>query len=167
MTALEAAQASGLVVSGGPLLVLLSGGADSVCLLDVAIELEAGVSALHVNHALRGGADGDEQFCRELCDRLGVPLRVERLSGAPEGNVEAWARDLRYAAAERTAEGDYATGHTLSDQAVHRGVPPRDITGPARALRDGAAARAAHQTAARNHARGDPRVVPAARARVA
>jgi tRNA(Ile)-lysidine synthase len=117
MTALEAAQASGLVVSGGPLLVLLSGGADSVCLLDVAIELEAGVSALHVNHALREGADGDEQFCRELCDRLGVPLRVERLSGAPEGNVEAWARDLRYAAAERTAEGDYATGHTLSDQA--------------------------------------------------
>ena len=117
MTALEAARESGLVVEGEPLLVLLSGGADSVCLLDVAIELEAGVAALHVNHGLRDGADADERFCRELCDRLGVPLTVERASGAPEGNVQAWARELRYAAAERLAEGDYATGHTRSDQA--------------------------------------------------
>jgi tRNA(Ile)-lysidine synthase len=117
MTALDAARASGLVVAGEPLLVLLSGGADSVCLLDVAIELEAGVSALHVNHGLRDGADADERFCLDLCDRLGVPLTVEQAEGPPEGNLEAWARELRYAAAERTADGDYATGHTLSDQA--------------------------------------------------
>src|SRR5215208_2524930 len=117
MTARDAARASGLVVAGEPLLVLLSGGADSVCLLDVAIELEAGVAALHVNHGLREGADADEECCRELCERLGVPLTVERAAGPPEGNVEAWARELRYAAAERVAEGDYATGHTLSDQA--------------------------------------------------
>ena len=117
MTALDAARASGLVVAGEPLLVLLSGGADSVCLLDVAIELEAGVAALHVNHGLREGADADEEFCRDLCERLGVPLAVERASGPPAGNVEAWARGLRYEAAERAAEGDYATGHTLSDQA--------------------------------------------------
>ena len=117
MNALEAARDSGLVAEGEPLLVLLSGGADSVCLLDVAIELEAGVAALHVNHALREGADDDEQFCRDLCDRLGVPLTVERAEGAPAGNVQAWARDLRYRTAERVAEGAYATGHTLSDQA--------------------------------------------------
>jgi tRNA(Ile)-lysidine synthase len=117
MTPLDAARASGLVVPGEPLLVLLSGGADSVCLLDVAIELEAGVSALHVNHGLRADAGGDERFCRELCDRLGVALTVERASGAPEGNVQVWARQLRYAAADRVADGDYATGHTLSDQA--------------------------------------------------
>ena len=117
MTPLEAARASGLVVPGEPLLVLISGGPDSVCLLDVAVELEAGVSALHVNHGLRPDAGADEEFCRELCERLGVPLTVERAGGAPEGNVQAWARELRYAAAERLAEGDYATGHTLSDQA--------------------------------------------------
>ncbi|MGH2837208.1 MAG: tRNA lysidine(34) synthetase, partial [Thermoleophilaceae bacterium] len=117
MNPLEAARASGLVVPGEPLLVLLSGGADSVCLLDVAIELEAGVAALHVNHGLRPDADDDERFCRELCDRLGVPLTVERTAGAPEGNVQAWARELRYAAAERIADADYTTGHTLSDQA--------------------------------------------------
>ena len=114
---LEVARASGLVVAGEPLLVLLSGGADSVCLLDVAIELEAGVAALHVNYGLRDGADADERFCGDLCERLGVPLTVERAAGAPEGNVQAWARELRYAVAERTAEGDYATGHTMSDQA--------------------------------------------------
>ena len=117
MNALDAARASGLVVPGEPLLVLLSGGADSVCLLDVAIELEAGIAALHVNHGLRPDADEDERFCRELCDRLGVPLTVERAAGAPEGNVQAWARALRYATAEGIADGDYATGHTLSDQA--------------------------------------------------
>ena len=116
MTALEAARASGLVAAGEPLLVLLSGGADSVCLLDVAIELEAGVAALHVNYGLREGADAEERFCRELCVRLGVPLTVERAGGAPAGNVQAWAREVRYAAAERIAEGDYATGHTMSDQ---------------------------------------------------
>jgi tRNA(Ile)-lysidine synthase len=114
---LEAARAGGLVVAGEPLLILLSGGPDSVCLIDVAIELEAGVAALHMNYGLRAGADEDEQFCRELCDRLGVPLTVERAAGAPEGNVQAWARGLRYGAAERLADGDYAAGHTLSDQA--------------------------------------------------
>jgi tRNA(Ile)-lysidine synthase len=117
MNALDAARESRLVRAGEPLLVLLSGGADSVCLLDVAIELEAGLSALHVNYALREGADGDEAFCRELCERRGVPLAVEHARERPEGNVQAWARDLRYAAAERLAEGDYCTGHTLSDQA--------------------------------------------------
>ncbi len=40
--ALEAARRSGLIAPGEPLLVLLSGGADSVCLLDVALELGAG-----------------------------------------------------------------------------------------------------------------------------
>ena len=117
MTALEAARASGLVAAGEPLLVLLSGGADSVCLLDVAVDLEASVSALHVNYGLRDGADADEQFCRDLCERLGVPLTVERAGEPGAGNVQAWARELRYAAAERLAAGDYATGHTLSDQA--------------------------------------------------
>ncbi|HYH58170.1 MAG TPA: tRNA lysidine(34) synthetase TilS [Thermoleophilaceae bacterium] len=117
MNPLEAARASGLVVPGEPLLVLLSGGGDSVCLLDVAVELEAGVAALHVNHGLRADADDDERFCRDLCERLGVALTVERAGAPPAGNVQAWARDLRYTAAERVAAGDYATGHTVSDLA--------------------------------------------------
>ncbi len=115
--ALEAARASGLVAQGRPLLVMLSGGGDSVCLLDVCLRLGARVGALHVNYGLREGAAEDEAFCRALCERLGVPLTVEAVSLPEEGNLQAAARDARYAAAERHAEGDYAAAHTASDQA--------------------------------------------------
>jgi tRNA(Ile)-lysidine synthase len=118
--ALEAASESGLIRAGEPLLVMLSGGTDSVCLLDCAVTLGARVSALHVNYGLRAESDSDEEHCRALCSSLGVPLAVERVR-LPEGagNLQAEARDRRYALAERHApEGtDYATGHTASDQA--------------------------------------------------
>jgi tRNA(Ile)-lysidine synthase len=115
---LESARASALVPEGEPLLVLVSGGADSVCLLDVAMRLGALVSALHVNYGLRAESDSDADFCRGLCELLGVPLALERVSVPPEGNLQAQARDLRYALAERHAAGGrYATGHTASDQA--------------------------------------------------
>jgi tRNA(Ile)-lysidine synthase len=101
-----------------PLLVLVSGGGDSVALLDLAVRSGAAVSALHVNYGMREGADGDEEFVRELCARLDVPLFVEHVPLAgPVGNLQERARDARYALAERLAEGLYATGHTASDQA--------------------------------------------------
>ena len=118
-------RASGLVEPGKPLLVLLSGGADSTCLLDVAVRLGARVQALHVNYGLRGEAsEADEARCRELCARLDVPLAVERVAlraaaGEP-GNLQAEAREARYALAEgraRALAADYATAHTASDQA--------------------------------------------------
>jgi tRNA(Ile)-lysidine synthase len=116
--ALEAAAESGLIREGEPLLVLLSGGADSTCLLDVALRLGAQVSALHANYGLRPESNSDADFCRALCERLGVPLTVERLTLPGLGNLQAEARELRYALAERhAAAGDYATGHTASDQA--------------------------------------------------
>src|SRR5262249_4980645 len=77
------------------------------------------VSALHVNYGLRGAeSDEDETFCRTLCASLGVPLEVVR-AGTPAGNVQAWAREVRYAEAERVAaERDalIAVGHTATDQ---------------------------------------------------
>jgi tRNA(Ile)-lysidine synthase len=115
--ALDAARASGLVRAGEPVLVMVSGGADSVCLLDVAVELGASVSALHVNYGLREGADGDEALVRELCGALEVPLHVERVELGAEHNLQAEARERRYALAERYAVGDYAAAHTASDQA--------------------------------------------------
>ncbi len=115
--ALDAARTSGLVRAGGPLLVMLSGGADSVCLLDVALRLDARVSALHVNYGLRPAAGDDEAHCRELCARLGVDLAVERVRLPDFGNLQAAARDARYRLAERLAEDDYAAAHTASDQA--------------------------------------------------
>ena len=115
--ALDAARASGLVPAGQPLLVMLSGGPDSVCLLDVAVRLGAETSALHVNYGLRAAAEQDEAHCRALCGQLGVALTVERARLTDAGNVQAQARDARYAAAERVAAGDYAAAHTASDQA--------------------------------------------------
>ena len=117
MDALEAARRSGLIKAGEPLLVMISGGADSTCLLHVAVQLGARASALHVNYRLRGKeSDADEAYCRALCDELGVPLQVERVR-LDRGNVQAMARDARYGLAEMLATGDYAAGHTRTDQA--------------------------------------------------
>jgi tRNA(Ile)-lysidine synthase len=125
----DAVRRSGLFARDRLLLVMLSGGQDSTCLLDVAVALlgAGNVCALHVNYGLREGADGDEAHCRGLCERLGVRLEVLR-TGGPEvvgeqggqgGNLQAWAREVRYAEATRLArERDalIAAGHTASDQ---------------------------------------------------
>jgi tRNA(Ile)-lysidine synthase len=100
-----------------PVLVLLSGGGDSVALLDLAVGAGADVSALHVNYGLREGAADDEAFVRDLCSSLGVPLFAESVELGSEGNLQERARDARYALAERLTTGLYATGHTATDQA--------------------------------------------------
>ena len=115
-------EAGGLLVGPAPVLAMLSGGRDSVCMLDLAVRARGpeGVSALHVNYGLREEAGEDERHCTELCLRLGVSLEVERprrFEGA--GNLQAWARGERYAAAARLAEASGATivtGHTADDQ---------------------------------------------------
>ena len=117
---LDRVRATGLLGAGADVLVLLSGGRDSVCLLDVAVALECSVRALHVNYGLREEADEDEAHCRALCEHLGVALAVHRAArpGDSPGNLQAWARDVRYAAATEAAEdGLVAVGHTASDQA--------------------------------------------------
>jgi tRNA(Ile)-lysidine synthase len=117
--AVEAAvRAGGLLRPGVPLVVLLSGGRDSVCLLDLAARLAGPVSALHVDYGLRGSAAADAEHCAALCERLAVPLTVHRPARPPRGNLQAWARDVRYAEAARLAgpEGLVAAGHTASDQ---------------------------------------------------
>jgi tRNA(Ile)-lysidine synthase len=113
---LEAARESGLVVPGEPLLVMVSGGGDSVALLDIAVRLGAAVSVLHVNYGLREDAASDESFVRDLAARLGVFLHARQV-GLPDGNTQEQARDARYSIAEQLADGDYAAAHTASDQA--------------------------------------------------
>jgi len=115
-------QETGLLEPGFRLLAMLSGGADSVCLLHVLRELvgPSRVAALHVNHGLREAAALDERFCVELCESLGVPLAIERVEVARSGNLEAAAREARYRSAERVRDrlalDRVATGHTSSDQ---------------------------------------------------
>jgi len=123
---LERVAATGLLEAGRPVVVLLSGGRDSVCLLDVAVAVSGApaVRALHVNYALRPEADGDEAHCAALCADLGVPLVLERAARPDDapGNLQAWARDVRYAAGARCAAAAgpgarVAAAHTATDQA--------------------------------------------------
>ena len=131
----DAVRAADLLAAPQPLVTMLSGGRDSVCLLDVAVALRGpdAVSALHVNYGLRQQADAEERHCGQLCEALGVALRVVRAHrpaqasaacadaarGEPvAGNVQAWAREVRYRAAARAARERgalIATGHTADD----------------------------------------------------
>ena len=111
-----------LLAPGRPVVVLLSGGSDSTCLLDLAVRIcgADAVSALHMNYGLRGPAsDEDERHCARLCERLGVALEVRRPAPRARGNLQAWARQERYRAAGELAcprDADVAAGHTAADQ---------------------------------------------------
>jgi len=112
----------GLLAGPEPVLVMLSGGRDSVCLLDLAVRVRGAeaVGAVHVNYGLRDEAGGDEAHCARLCERLGVTLEMVRAEREEDaGNLQAWAREQRYAAAARLADerdSVIATGHTADDQ---------------------------------------------------
>jgi tRNA(Ile)-lysidine synthase len=88
-------------------LCLVSGGADSTCLFHALRELGYRVSALHVDHGLRGAeSDEDARWCAE---RFGA----EVVQAAARCSTEAELRDVRYSF---RAGALRATGHTLSDQ---------------------------------------------------
>jgi tRNA(Ile)-lysidine synthase len=117
---LERVLAEGLLAPGTAVVAMLSGGRDSVCMLDLAVRALGPdlVMALHVNYGLRDDSDEDEGLCAALCESLGVELAVER-PRRPEGpgNLQAWARDARYAAAAGLVPGaTVVTGHTADDQ---------------------------------------------------
>ncbi|MBR3159047.1 MAG: tRNA lysidine(34) synthetase TilS [Atopobiaceae bacterium] len=118
-----------------PVVLMVSGGADSTALLVLAatsaLDIDDGrgkariarerLHVLHVNHQLRGlDAEEDEEFVRELARRYGIPCTIRRVDVAvlasadgTDGNVENVGREVRYAEAVRLT-------NTLSEQA---GVP--------------------------------------------
>lgn len=108
---------------GARLGVAVSGGADSVALLDILQKLGFALHILHVNHQLRGPeSEGDEQFVRELARQRGIPVEVLRAAPPPAGeNLEQALRRIRYAFFDQARRHlrleRVATGHTLSDQA--------------------------------------------------
>ena len=98
-----------LIRPGGEVTCLVSGGADSTSLWHALSALGYRVSALHVNHALRGAESAeDARFCRDV---LGA--EVVEAPADPASATEAELRDLRYAVARDRLR---ATGHTASDQ---------------------------------------------------
>jgi tRNA(Ile)-lysidine synthase len=100
-----------LIPAGGAVTCLVSGGADSTCLFHALRELGYRVSAVHVNHGLRGEeSEQDAAFCRAHFDAEVIRRRDCQLLG----NTESALRDARYLATE--GRGLRATGHTASDQ---------------------------------------------------
>lgn len=110
-------------------IVGLSGGADSVCLLILMKELceekDLEIIAVHINHGIRGEeADADEAFCRLFCERLGVEykachINVPEYADRNHLSVEEAARILRYEALYNEAgeNGVIAVAHHQNDQA--------------------------------------------------
>jgi tRNA(Ile)-lysidine synthase len=126
----RAVERLGVPARGDTIVVALSGGPDSVALLDVLASLAPArgwrLVAAHLDHGLRPGSGEDAAFCRRLCAGLGVPLRV----GAADvrarlrrerGGVEEAGRLERYAflRAVKRQEGAaaVAVAHTRDDQA--------------------------------------------------
>ncbi|MCH5377643.1 MAG: tRNA lysidine(34) synthetase TilS, partial [Planctomycetes bacterium] len=125
-------------------LVAVSGGPDSVALLRALLSVaRPGTGRLiitHFNHGLRGSeSESDEQFVRQLGERLGLQCEVGRAAAADPGLrsvSEASAREARYAffrdAAARLGARYIATGHTADDQAetvLHRAIRGTGIAG--------------------------------------
>jgi tRNA(Ile)-lysidine synthase len=119
-----------LLVQGERVVVALSGGPDSVCLLHVLTQIapqhELKLSALHVHHGLRESAEDDARYSEHLAADLGVEFCLRRVS-VPEAvaetgeSVQQAARRLRYQELERFAEKTgaqrIAVGHHRDDQA--------------------------------------------------
>jgi tRNA(Ile)-lysidine synthase len=136
--------------AGDRVAVAVSGGADSVALLRLLLQLRAELgivlSVAHVNHKLRGAdSDEDERFVAELARQDGLDLHVcdgpvEASRGSEIGSgIEAAARELRYGFFRQLARagrvGKIATAHTLDDQAetvllrIFRGTGVRGLSG--------------------------------------
>lgn len=128
---LEWCRREDLLPESGIILAAVSGGKDSMCMLDLLLTLSRTcgftVAAAHYNHRLRGTeSDGDERFVREYCEKRNVPLicgggDVSRAAKERQTGIEETARDMRYAFLEEAARtcgaARVATAHTADDNA--------------------------------------------------
>lgn len=123
--------------------VALSGGLDSVVLLDALAQLNlpAPLHALHVNHQISPNADDWQQHCACLCEKLGVAFYSEKVDVKRDGHgLEDAARVARYKVFEHYVSADdvLLTGHHANDQAetlllrLMRGTGPRGLAAMAR-----------------------------------
>jgi tRNA(Ile)-lysidine synthase len=91
----------------------VSGGADSLALLVLAVAAGCEVTAIHVDHGLRAGSAAEADMVRHAAAEHGAAFRAERVTVTPGPNVEARARAARYG----ILPADVLTGHTADDQA--------------------------------------------------
>lgn len=120
----------GLLSGGETVLVAVSGGQDSVCLLHVLNslqkELDISLYVAHLDHGLRGvEAEADAQYVKELAAGLGIPATIEKrdvnkFNKQKKTSLEEAAREVRYRfldeVAEQVGASRIAVGHTRDDQ---------------------------------------------------
>mgnify|MGYP001119102187 CR=1 FL=1 len=118
-----------LIPPGETLVIGVSGGADSACLLHLLArwqkELGIKLHVAHLNHQLRGAeSEADAEYVSNLADQLGIPITVERQDVAAyratrKCSLEEAARELRYTFLAKVAEylgaKRVAIGHTRDD----------------------------------------------------
>lgn len=136
---------TGQVTAGERVLTGVSGGVDSVVLLDVLSRLGFGCEVIHINFQLRGSdSDEDEKFVRDLCAQRGLKLHVHQTPACPHAagtkrSVQMAAREIRYSLFTKTASErqitSVAVGHHCDDQAesllinLNRGTGLEGIAG--------------------------------------
>jgi tRNA(Ile)-lysidine synthase len=116
-----------LFLPGRTVLVAVSGGPDSVCLLESLVRLRRlfryRLEVAHVDHGLRRGSAEDAAYVERLAGRLDLPFHLRRATTGPAqgDSVEAWARAQRIGALAEVARdldaARVALGHTMDDQA--------------------------------------------------
>lgn len=117
--------------AGEPLVCGVSGGADSLALLVLAIAAGCDVTAVHVDHGIRPGSESEADVVAAAASRYGARFRSESLTIAPGPNLEARARTARHAVLGPAA----ALGHTAEDLAetmlmnLVRGAGPDGLAG--------------------------------------
>jgi tRNA(Ile)-lysidine synthase len=98
---------------GAEVTCAVSGGADSLALLALAMAGGLVVTAVHVDHGLRPGGEAEAGVVRAVAGQLGAWFRAVRAEVDPGPNLEARARAARY----RALPPGVLTGHTADDQA--------------------------------------------------
>lgn len=153
---LETIRENNMFQKGDKVIAAVSGGPDSICLLNVLFALKdklgISIAAAHVNHCLRGReADEDEEYVRRFCDRLGIEFyskkeHIRRVAEEKNISIESAGRIVRYEffneLKDKLSAQKIAIAHNSNDQAetvlmrIFRGTGTEGLTG-IRPVRDG------------------------------
>jgi tRNA(Ile)-lysidine synthase len=142
----ETTQHYGMIIPHDKVVVAVSGGPDSICLLDtlnrLSSELEISLVVAHFNHGLRKGEDEFEtQLVRDIAASMDLPFETEKTTNLinSRASLESRARDARYSFLEtiriKHRAQKIAMGHNLNDQAetvlmrLLRGSGPSGLSG--------------------------------------
>ncbi len=116
---IEFIKENNLIKENDNIILGISGGADSVCLLYIINEIRdtfsLNITAVHVNHSIRETAGRDEAFSKKLCEKLGIPfvsytIDCPKISEEKKISLEEAGRNERYRLFEETGRKSYGEG---------------------------------------------------------